>query len=185
MERDLAQFLRAHHPFAVERVHWGADIELEQSCYLGTDMPPDDYITSVRVVLLKGDEVLVLRDKTDAYHLLPGGRRDAGETILQTLEREVREETRWTFVAPQLIGFMHFLHQTPKPPAYAYPYPSFLQLVYAAEAGGKLGDTQIEDEWVEEAFFVDSDALGPYSIDCAQFNYLRAARSVQGGRAGL
>lgn len=119
-----------------------------------------------------------MRDKTGAYHLLPGGRCDAGETILQTLEREMREETGWTLAEPRLIGFMHFLHQTPKPPEYAYPYPSFLQLVYAAKAGIELGDTQIEDEWVEEAFFAASDALGPYSIDRAQFTYLRAARCI-------
>ncbi|MFT5086744.1 MAG: hypothetical protein ACI906_003166 [Candidatus Latescibacterota bacterium] len=108
MNDDLKQFLHGRHPFAVETVHWGSDMELQQSYYLGDDIPPDSYITSVRAVLLKGDEVLVFRDRMGDYHLLPGGRRDAGETLLQTLEREMREETSWTIAAPEPIGFMHF-----------------------------------------------------------------------------
>jgi hypothetical protein len=76
MNDDLKQFLHGRHPFAVETVHWGSDMELQQSYYLGDDIPPDSYITSVRAVLLKGDEVLVFRDRMGDYHLLPGGCRD-------------------------------------------------------------------------------------------------------------
>ena len=135
-------------------------MELQQSYYLGDDIPPDSYITSVRAVVLKGDEVLVFRDRMGDYHLLPGGRRDAGETLLQTLEREMREETSWTIAAPEPIGFMHFLHRTPKPPAYAYPYPSFLQLVYAATAQQKLHDTAIEDECATFTVRLPAAAVG-------------------------
>ncbi len=178
MDGDLEQFLRARQPFAVESVRWGTEMELEQSYYLGADLPPDAYTTSVRAVLLKGGEVLVLRDKAGEYHLLPGGRRDTGETIVQTLEREMREETGWTFAEPRLIGFMHFLHQTPKPFAYPYPYPSFLQLVYAATAQQKLVDASIEDDWVEATFFSAVDALESYAIAPAQLAYLKAAEKI-------
>jgi len=75
--------------------------------------------------------VLVVRDPV-RKHILPGGRREVSESLLQTLEREVAEETGWTLTLVMLLGFKHFHHLSPKPADYPFPYPDFLQAIYAA-----------------------------------------------------
>jgi 8-oxo-dGTP pyrophosphatase MutT (NUDIX family) len=50
---------------------------------------------------------------------------------MQTLHREVLEETGWTIRDARLIGLAHFQHLAPKPNHKRYPYPDFLHLVYA------------------------------------------------------
>jgi ADP-ribose pyrophosphatase YjhB (NUDIX family) len=117
-----------------EDVRWG-ELRFHVTSYLGGRLPPLELITSARAVVLREDSVLVVRDPT-AEHILPGGRREAGETLRQTIQREVLEETGWALGEPRLLGFKHFRHLQPKPAGYAHPYPDFFQAVYVAEARG-------------------------------------------------
>jgi len=117
---------------ADEQAEW-APLRLRVRTYLTTTLPPLDLVSSVRALVIKGDQILVVRDPI-SVHILPGGRREAGETLMQTLQREVLEETGWTIRAAHLIGLAHFQHLTPKPDDYRYPYPDFLHLVYVATA---------------------------------------------------
>ena len=117
MQGELEQVLNQCVPFAQQRVSWGNGMELTQDFYMADDLPPEQFISSVRAVVLKEDKVLVLRDKTGNYHLLPGGRRDEGETLMATL-RKIAREARWRIADLRLIGFMHFHHLSPKPPGY-------------------------------------------------------------------
>jgi 8-oxo-dGTP pyrophosphatase MutT (NUDIX family) len=89
----------------------------------------------------------------DGEQILPGGRREQGETLEQTLRREVIEETDWAINAPRLLGCLHFHHLSSKPPGYAYPYPDFVQPVFIANAVRYVSERRVHDEYVAESGF--------------------------------
>ena len=132
MTTPPAEFLSAHVAQAEEDYRWG-ELRLHVTSYLCRDLPPAELITSARAVVLAADGVLVVRDPT-GVHILPGGRRQAGETLEQTVRREVLEETGWVIDPPRLLGVKHFRHVGPKPAGYRYLYPDFFQVVYGAQA---------------------------------------------------
>ncbi|MCA9959853.1 MAG: NUDIX hydrolase [Anaerolineales bacterium] len=135
MYDDLQQFLAQYEAQLIEMTTWrNGTMPLRLAYYLGAELPPSAYISSVRAVLLHEGAVMVVRDLTNDYHVVPGGRREAGESFLDTLRREMLEETGWTLRNPRPLGFVHFHHLAPKPDGYAFPYPDFLQQVYVAEA---------------------------------------------------
>jgi 8-oxo-dGTP pyrophosphatase MutT (NUDIX family) len=148
---NLAAFLARHTPRAEGSAVWGRD-PLRITAYLGREVPPLDYATSVRSLVFREDALLVLRNR-DGLHIMPGGRREAGETLEETLRREVLEETGWTLRAPIMLGFMHFHHLSPKPPGYPYPHPDFIQVVHMAEAADYVPDARLPDDYEIEAAF--------------------------------
>lgn len=91
---------------ATELYAWPA-ARFEVNTYLHATPPPAEFITSVRAVVLRGNDVLVVRDP-DGQHILPGGRRVAGESYAETVMREVLEETGWQVAVGALLGFKHF-----------------------------------------------------------------------------
>jgi ADP-ribose pyrophosphatase YjhB (NUDIX family) len=117
-------------PEAEDADTWG-ELRLRVRTYLTGALPPLELVSSVRAVVLVDAGVIVVRDPT-RQHILPGGRREAGEALEQTLRREVLEETGWEIAAPRQLGVVHFHHLTPRPEGYRYPYPDFLHVVYAA-----------------------------------------------------
>jgi 8-oxo-dGTP pyrophosphatase MutT (NUDIX family) len=129
---DLSQIVAPLELQADEQAEW-PPVRLRVRTYLTTTLPSLDLVSSVRALVLHGDQILVVRDPV-SVHILPGGHREPGETLMQTLEREVLEETGWTIRDARLIGLAHFQHLTPKPANYRYPYPDFLHLVYVATA---------------------------------------------------
>jgi 8-oxo-dGTP pyrophosphatase MutT (NUDIX family) len=142
MGPDLAAFLNRHSSGAEEFTAWdGGRLRFRVTSYLSREQPPLDFITSVRAVVTQGAAVLVVRDP-DTVHILPGGRCEAGETPLQTLCREVLEETGWTLGSTELLGFLHFHHLGPMPPGYSYAYPDLLQGVYWAQAATYRADAR-------------------------------------------
>ena len=113
----------------------------------------------------------------DGTHIWPGGRRERGERPQRTLDREVLEETGWKLSRASLVGFLHFHHLSPKPLGYAYPYPDFVQPVYAAVARQFDAKSLLPGEHRSE--FVDAGwALGV--TDPAQRPLLRAALEAAG-----
>jgi 8-oxo-dGTP pyrophosphatase MutT (NUDIX family) len=177
MNPDLACFLGRHTPLVQETMAWrDGRLPLCVTCYRSDELPPLEYVTSVRGLLLREGSVLVVRDPRTT-HLLPGGRREAGETLEETLRREVLEETGWELEEPSMLGFIHFQHHAPSPGGYRYPHPDFLQVVYRATAGAYFPEARhVQDRDTESRFhsIADVQALGLAPSQCL---YLEAALS--------
>jgi 8-oxo-dGTP pyrophosphatase MutT (NUDIX family) len=129
---NIEQAVAEQQALTEEVVEW-PPLKLRVRTYLTTTLPPLDLISSVRALIRRDNHILVVRDPI-SIHILPGGRREEGETLLQTLQREVLEETGWTIRDTRLLGFVHFHHLTSRPADYRYPYPDFLHVIYAATA---------------------------------------------------
>lgn len=151
---ELATFLQPLERQSEEVTVWGGgQCPLRVVSYFCETLPPLAYVTSVRGVVLHQDEVLVLRN-TDELHIMPGGRREANESLAETLRREVIEETGWLTADYHLLGCLHFYHLTPKPANFPYLYPDFVHLVYRAQAVQYLPDQQLPDDYEIEARLV-------------------------------
>lgn len=153
MDRELDVFLMRCTPVASEVVEWGERMRLRATAHLAHDLPPLRYVTSVRAVVLRGDSVLVQRDR-DSRHILPGGRREGAESLETTLRREIAEETGWSLGNMDRLGFIHFRHLDPMQPEYPYPYPDFFQVVHVADATAFSHETRLDDGYEIGSEFV-------------------------------
>ncbi|WP_200758476.1 8-oxo-dGTP diphosphatase [Effusibacillus dendaii] len=55
-------------------------------------------------ILRQGDRILMLQKPRRGWWVAPGGKVEAGESLLETVVREFREETGLTLLEPQLRG---------------------------------------------------------------------------------
>jgi 8-oxo-dGTP pyrophosphatase MutT (NUDIX family) len=162
-----------------QAIRWG-EMGLRMRYFVGTHQPPLDLVTSVRAVLFRGSDVMVMTNVEGGFHVNPGGRREPGESVDGTLERELLEETGWTIRRPKFMGFIHFLHLSPRPAAYPYPHPEFLQLLFVAEAGDYCSGAQRSMEYeIASEFRSIEDAYG--LLDAGQAAVLSAAVRFRSG----
>lgn len=174
MQASLAAFLAQLAPQAEEKVEWpGAEIELHVAYYVTDAAPPEEFVTSVRAVVLAGRDVLVSRN-VDSVHALPGGRRHPGETLEETLRREIAEETGWAIASPQPLGVVHLHHLGPKPLGYAYLYPDFLWAVFRAEAAAPNHEQRVPDGYELVSWFERAERALEL-VDLGSRVYVRAA----------
>jgi 8-oxo-dGTP pyrophosphatase MutT (NUDIX family) len=132
---SAAAFVAAHKPQVREDISWGS-LRLHVASYLTARLPPLELITSARAVLLRAHQVMVVQDPENV-HILPGGRREPGESLERALRRELLEETGWAIGDPHLLGVKRFRYCDAKPADFAYPdhlYPEFFQAVHVARA---------------------------------------------------
>ena len=148
----LTAFFANYSLGAEELVHWD-DLRLRVTSYLAIEPPPIEFVTSVRAIVLNDTSVMLVR-APDGTHILPGGRRELGEALLDTLMREVLEETGWTIGQLKLLGVKRFHHLTPMPLGYRYPYPDFLQMIYRANAQQHRPEAREIDGYELETKFI-------------------------------
>lgn len=184
MQEYVKTFLQQHACLDEQTTVWGKST-LRAGSYLCQEMPALELITSARCVLLRADseqkirEVLIVHEP-DGMHLLPGGQREPHETLLQTVQREVMEETGWTLMNAQLLGFLHFYHLTPRPENYRYAYPHFFQAVFCAQAqsfepAGMFAAEVLANEHVLATEFLPVDKLGTLPLSTSNHLFLQAA----------
>jgi 8-oxo-dGTP pyrophosphatase MutT (NUDIX family) len=164
---------------ADEQADW-PPARLRARTYLTTTLPALDLVTSVRALVCRGDQIVVVRDPV-SVHILPGGKREPDETLLQTLEREVLEETGWTIHSPRLIGLVHFQQLTPWPGDRRYPYPDFLHLVFAADADRYDPERRESDGYELEAGLQPLAAVQAMALSQGERALLRTAIQLSRG----
>lgn len=180
MDQQLTLFLQRYAPLTEETVLWGdGTLPLSVRCYLSAELPPLSLITSVRSVVLRDNAVMVVRGPDEDFYVLPGGRREAGETLLQTLQREVLEEVGWTLKHITLLGFLHFQHLGPRPLNYRYSYPDFFQAIYASQAEQFVPEAMQEDVFVVSSSFQPLDELQRFHLSASDQRFLDAASGLQ------
>ena len=171
----IAAFLSKYTAVATERMDWrSVKIKLVASAYVTRSLPPLEYITSVRSLVFHNGSVLLMRNR-DGAHILPGGRLEPGETLVDALRREIREEAGVCIRDIHRLGFVHLRHQSPKPPQYAYPYPDFFWLIFQAHAHSKRAMPQAPDDGQLSVEFVPLAQLGSSNLRPLDWAYFAAA----------
>jgi 8-oxo-dGTP pyrophosphatase MutT (NUDIX family) len=178
---DLGEFLARHTPVGEASAVWGGGtLPLRVAGYVGDEVPPLAYITSVRGLVFRADSVLVLRNADGIFHLLPGGRREAGESLPETLRREVLEETGWLVDIGPMVGFIHFHHLSPKQPGYGFPHPDFISVIHGSEAVAYRPEAMLSDDYELEAAFRTIDEARALPLEVESRLYLEAALRARG-----
>jgi 8-oxo-dGTP pyrophosphatase MutT (NUDIX family) len=176
----LDYFLASGTQLCENTAAWGnGTLPLRVAYYRVRTAPPAEYVSSVRGIIFRNDSVLVVTGPQGYYYILPGGRVEKGESLLQTLRREMLEETGWTFSAPEMVGLMHFHHLGTKPPEYRYPFPDFIWPVYKAEGGEFMPGARITDKWVVESGFQPIELVRKLPLEKGQLMLLDAALAVR------
>ncbi len=184
MTSPLEEFLREQTAVAQTHPTWqwqNNPLLLQQQTYLCPTLPPDELISSARVILLHGDEVMVIQDHQNEPYIIPGGRREPGETVLETLHREIGEETGWSVRDTAVIGFTHFQHLTTKPDGYPYPHPHFFWAIFAAQAVHFDPAAVKEDAYVTSASFRPIREVTNWKLSDGQSKLLQAAVALARG----
>jgi 8-oxo-dGTP pyrophosphatase MutT (NUDIX family) len=178
MTLRLADFLRGQTAVSQATPTWqwqNQPIPLHEHTYLCPTLPPDELISSSRAIIFRGNEVMVVWDHQNNPYIAPGGRREPGESVLQTLRREVREETGWSVKDTAVLGFVHFHHLGSKPPGYPYPYPDFLQVIFTAWADSFDATAVEEDFYVTNFSFQPVAKVATWQLHDGQNQLLQAA----------
>lgn len=161
MERhpDLLALLERCAPAIQRDDVWARPIHM--TSYVGAEDLPDELVTSIRVIVRVGDDVVVCTNVDGHSHAWPGGRREPGESHAETACREVREETGWILEPASLepIGFVHIFNTgDPLPP---YPHPDVLQLVVVGRAMARAAE-----DWTDTEGYEVSSRLVPLDEAC-------------------
>jgi len=157
-----------------EEIVWPNAV-LRRRAYLLSRLPPLELVTSVRCIVLDGEQALVVFGARDT-HIVPGGRREPDETPEQTARREVLEETGRLLGPLTLVGCFALRHLAEPPPD--HPRREFLQLVYVAEAVGYDAGALEHDPADGESAFMPLEQVRALPISPLELALLKRARQL-------
>ena len=138
----MAAVLTGRTPQASQELSWAeGQFRCRIDAYPSPADLPLEYVTSVRCLVMVDDKIVVCTNVDGGSHPWPGGRREPGETDVQTACREVHEETGWLLDPDSLepLGWLHLEHLNDRPPGHRYVDADFLMVVYAARAHDRDG----------------------------------------------
>jgi 8-oxo-dGTP pyrophosphatase MutT (NUDIX family) len=161
---DLSELLARSEPAESIETVWGnGTLPLRITAYTSPARLPIQLVVSVRCVVRCGDRVVICQEPDGKWMLLPGGRREPGEALQETVIREVHEETGWIIEASSLsrIGWMHFEHQQPPPAGHPYPHPDFLNVVFVGDVLDCDSDHNLR--WVDTDGYIQRSEAVPVS----------------------
>ena len=115
LARRFSAELRSREPIYDGEVIWPR-ARLRARTFVDDFIYPVELLSSARAVVFKGSRVVVVRENNGENHVEPGGGIEAGESVEQTVRREVAEECGWTVGALIPLGFHYFEPLTPEPP---------------------------------------------------------------------
>jgi 8-oxo-dGTP pyrophosphatase MutT (NUDIX family) len=170
-DEALGEFLARHSSFGGWREEW-LGVPLEFRTCLSNELPSRAFVGSVRAIVLRKDEVLLVHSSVPILSV--GGRCEPDETIEQTLLREVAEETGWKVSPVGVIGFTHCRHLDEQRPDWGRPAPDWIDPCFAVEA--KTFDASLIEADAARCEFVYADEaehIGLHEIDRV---WLRAAQ---------
>jgi ADP-ribose pyrophosphatase YjhB (NUDIX family) len=121
---------------------------------------PQKPIASVGAIVWRGESVLLVkrgRAPNQGRWMLPGGAQELGETVHESLMREVLEETGIVIEVEDLVGVVDAIHRDP---AGRVQY-HYTILDYAA--AWRSGEPKASDD-AAQACFVPMDEIGKFDL---------------------
>lgn len=125
----FAPLLAAHEAFFDHQVQ-RREGRLRVRGYTATMAVPDVMVSAVRAVVFNGQRVLVVSEADGTRHVMPGGRREPGESLEATVRRELLEECGWHVGELRPFAFLHFQHPGPAVPD---DWCDFANVIYVTE----------------------------------------------------
>ena len=112
------------------------------------------YRPSVRGIIIRDNRVAMIHSLAFDYYKFPGGGMESGENQLETLIREVREETGLE-VDPASVreyGWVHRINKSHRPTEDVFVQENYY---YLCDAPGEPGETALTPKEAEERFVLE------------------------------
>jgi ADP-ribose pyrophosphatase YjhB (NUDIX family) len=155
IQRIAAEIIAAHTAGELDTIH--AALVLNH----GPATPKVD----VRGVVIRGDRILLVKERSDGRWTLPGGWADVNESPAEAVVREVREESGYEVRAVKLLA-LYDRNKHDHPPLLWHTYKVF----FACEITGGSPMSSIETDGAE---FFSIDALPELSTGRANTTQIR------------
>ena len=147
----LDQVDRASYPILFEEQVWTG-----VQARFGLGLPPVQEIAVVGMLPHVGDEWLIVHHR-DGWWPGAGGKLEPGESYLEAIQREVREETGASIVTYTVIGAYRCLSLAEKPLRPHLPWPWFYQVIGYGEVERVARPTPTDREHILEVVTLPLD----------------------------